>query len=134
MKKLNNKGITTIEVIISFVLVVIISASLFTTISAYNAKRLTESYKSQIYTYKNQLTKIIQDDLIKKGLVEVTYKKYTSASDTSKPFAFKSFVSSASSVASSLLSEVVSNFLKESNIAVISDLSSLPSFDSPAVS
>ena len=41
MKKLNNKGITTIEVIISFVLVVIISASLFTTISAYNAKRLT---------------------------------------------------------------------------------------------
>ena len=83
MKKLNNKGITTIEVIISFVLVVIISASLFTTISAYNAKRLTESYKSQIYTYKNQLTKIIQDDLIKKGLVEVTYKKYTSASDTS---------------------------------------------------
>ena len=83
MKKLNNKGITTIEVIISFVLVVIISASLFTTITAYNAKRLTESYKSQIYTYKNQLTKTIQDDLIKKGLVEVTYNKYTSASDTS---------------------------------------------------
>ena len=38
MKKLNNKGITTIEVIISFVLVVIISASLFTTITAYNRK------------------------------------------------------------------------------------------------
>ena len=75
MKKLNNKGITTIEVIISFVLVVIISASLFTTISAYNAKRLTESYKSQIYTYKNQLTKIIQDDLIKNAENNFYYRE-----------------------------------------------------------
>ena len=72
MKKLNQRGITTIEVIISFVLVILISASLFATITAYNTKRLNENYKSQIYTYKNQLTKVIQDDFIKKGLVSVT--------------------------------------------------------------
>lgn len=83
MKKLNQRGITTIEVIISFVLVILISASLFTTITAYNTKRLTENYKSQIYTYKNQLTKVIQDDFIKKGLVSVTYNKYTPYSTSS---------------------------------------------------
>ena len=83
MKKLNQRGITTIEVIISFVLVILISASLFTTITAYNTKRLNENYKSQIYTYKNQLTKVIQDDFIKKGLVSVTYNKYTPYSTSS---------------------------------------------------
>ena len=53
MKRLNNKGITTIEVIISFVIVVIITASLYTTVSNYNQKRLIEGYKAKIYTYKN---------------------------------------------------------------------------------
>lgn len=74
MKRLNNKGITTIEVIISFVIVVIITASLYTTVSNYNQKRLIENYKSKIYTYKNTLTKEIQDDFIKIGLTHATYK------------------------------------------------------------
>lgn len=73
MKKLNNKGITTIEVIVSFVIVVIITASLYTTVSNYNQKRLLENYKSKIYTYKNTLTKEIQDDFIKIGLTHATY-------------------------------------------------------------
>ena len=53
MKRLNNKGITTIEVIICFILVVTISASMFTTISSFNQKRILEQYKEEIYTYKN---------------------------------------------------------------------------------
>ena len=73
MKKLNNKGITTIEVIISFVIVVIISASLYTTVTNYNQKRLIEGYKSKIYTYKNKVTKTIQDDFIKIGLTQASY-------------------------------------------------------------
>ena len=75
MKKLNNKGITTIEVIISFVIVIIITISLYTTVTNYNQKRLLESYKSKIYTYKNTLTKLIQDDLIKIGLTHASYEK-----------------------------------------------------------
>ena len=74
MKKLNNKGITTIEVIISFVIVVIITASLYTTVSNYNQKRLLENYKSKIYTYKNTLNIEIQDDFIKIGLTHASYK------------------------------------------------------------
>lgn len=82
MKRLNNKGITTIEVIISFVIVVIITASLYTTVSNYNQKRLIENYKSKIYTYKNTLTKEIQDDFIKIGLTHASYKNEHNAAST----------------------------------------------------
>ena len=74
MKKLNNKGITTIEVIICFVLIVIITMSMFSTISYFNEKRLLENYKEQIYSYKDLLTKDIQDDFIKIGLTHVEHK------------------------------------------------------------
>ena len=56
MKKLNNKGITIIEVLVCFVLVVTISMSIFSTVSAYNDKRMLESYKSKVLNYKNILT------------------------------------------------------------------------------
>ena len=75
MKKLNNKGITTIEVIISFVIVIIIATSLYTTVTNYNQKRLIEGYKSKIFTYKNTVTKLIQDDIIKVGLTHANYEK-----------------------------------------------------------
>ena len=80
MKKLNNKGITIVEVLVCFVLVVIVAMSLFSTISAYNDKRMTENYKTRIYSYKNLLTKDIQDDFITIGL---TNAKYTRKVDNS---------------------------------------------------
>ena len=79
MKRLNNKGITTIEVIICFILVVTISASMFTTISSFNQKRILEQYKEEIYTYKNLLTKEMQSDFITIGLTSAKYSKDISA-------------------------------------------------------
>ena len=73
MKKLNNKGITTLEILLSFVIIVIITMSMYGTVSAFNEKRMIEEYKSQIFTYKNLLTKEIQDDFIKIGLTHVEY-------------------------------------------------------------
>ena len=72
--KLNNKGITTIEILISFVLLAIIVVSLYGTVESYKNKQNIESEKNQIMTYKNLLTKEIQDDLIMKGLIDVTVK------------------------------------------------------------
>jgi len=69
LKKLNNKGMTAVEVLVCFVLVVIISTSVYTTVSAYQNKQQIESFKEKIFTYKNLLTKEIYDDLIKDGLV-----------------------------------------------------------------
>lgn len=71
---LNNKGMTLIEILITFVLIGIISASLFNTVSNFNQKQNVESYKEKILTYKNTLTKIIQDDLIINGLVKADSK------------------------------------------------------------
>ena len=41
-KKLNNKGITTIEVLLCFVIIVMISVSMYNTVSIYNDKRILE--------------------------------------------------------------------------------------------
>lgn len=65
---LNNKGITTVEVLICFVLVTIIASSLYSTVSMFNEKRLEESNKSKILLYSNMLTRKIQNDFIKYGL------------------------------------------------------------------
>ena len=66
MMKLNSKGMTTIEILVTFVLVVILTVSMYGTVSSYKSKQQIESYKEKIYTYKNLLTKEIQDDLIKR--------------------------------------------------------------------
>ena len=79
MKKLNNKGMTTIEVILCFVLVVIVTMSMYETISTFNEKRLEEETKSKIYSYKNNITKEIQDDLIKKGVISASVATSSSA-------------------------------------------------------
>ena len=75
MKRLNNKGMTTVEVIICFVLVVLITVSMYTTISSYSTKVRTEENKAVILNYKEVLTKDIQDDFIKIGLVAADYSR-----------------------------------------------------------
>lgn len=77
MKKLNNKGITTIEVLICFILVVIITISIYSTVSTFNEMKTLEGYREQILNYKNLLTKDIQDDLIKVGLTSASYDRKT---------------------------------------------------------
>ena len=87
MKTLNNKGMTTIEILLSFVIIVIISMSMYGTVSAFNEKRIIEEYKSQIFSYKNTLTKEIQDDFIKVGLTHAEYTE--SDSGTAREYVLK---------------------------------------------
>ena len=75
MKKLNNRGITTIEVLISFILVMVMTISMYSTVTTFNDRRLREQYKAEVFTYKNLLTKQIQDDFIKIGLTHASYNK-----------------------------------------------------------
>ncbi len=71
MKKLNNKGMTIIEVLVCFVLVAIISTSMYNSISNFNDRRNLESMKEKILNVKNLYTKQIEDDIVKKGLVHI---------------------------------------------------------------
>ena len=70
--KLNNKGFTIVEVLVTFVLVSIVSISLFSTISAFNEKRILESQRAKVYEYKNSILTRIQTDFIEKGLAHAS--------------------------------------------------------------
>ena len=59
---------TAIEILITFVIVVIIVISMYNGIMDLKTRETIASYKLRLVTYKNLLTKDIQDDIIKNGL------------------------------------------------------------------
>ena len=69
---MNNKGFTTVEVLVCFVIVLVVMMSLFSTISSFNEKKIQESTRARVYEYKNTITNVVQHDIIKRGL---TYAK-----------------------------------------------------------
>ncbi len=69
---MNQKGFTTVEVLVCFVIVSVVMMSLFSTISAFNDKKTQESTRSILYEFKNTVTNVIQHDIVKRGL---TYAK-----------------------------------------------------------
>lgn len=81
IKKLNNKGMTAVEILVCFILVVVLTVSMYTTVSSYKNKQQIESFKEKIYTYKNLLSKDINDDLIKTGLVDAKIVEFTESLD-----------------------------------------------------
>lgn len=71
MKVLNNKGMTIVEILVCFMIVTFISVSLFNTVETFNNKKSIESAKSALLEYRNNIDKMIEDDLIHKGLTNV---------------------------------------------------------------
>lgn len=90
-KKLNNKGMTVVEILVCFVLIAIITVSMYSTVTAYQNKQHIEASKEKILTFKNLLTKEIQDDFIKKGVVKAEKIDVDSSSsyDTSVKVTFR---------------------------------------------
>ena len=80
--KLNNKGFTIVEILITFILVSIVSISLFATISSFNERRIIESQRAKIYEYKNSLVNRVQSDFIERGLAYASITR-TGGSNTS---------------------------------------------------
>lgn len=83
MRNLNNKGMTSLELLASFVIVVAIVAGLFDVILNYKNKEQIEALRNSVISYSNNLQKIVQDDFIKGHLEEV------SIAGTSKSATFK---------------------------------------------
>ncbi len=65
MKKINNKGLTVIELILCFALVSAITVGMFKAVNSYKSKQDEESFKNDITTYKTTVTELIYDDIIK---------------------------------------------------------------------
>ena len=71
MKKLNNKGLTLVEILVSFSIAAIVVISMFNVVMNYQQEASMESVKSEIVSYKNTITKTIQTDIIKGNLRSV---------------------------------------------------------------
>lgn len=72
MMKLNNKGMTVVEILLSFTLVVIIVMNLFSIIMNYRAKVNVEILRDEYIVTKYQITRDIQNDILDLVLKEVT--------------------------------------------------------------
>ena len=85
---MNNKGFTTVEVLVCFVIVSVVMMSLFSTISSFNEKKIQESYRARVYEFKNGITNMIQEDLIKRGLTyaKIEESKTTPGDDVGKTY------------------------------------------------
>lgn len=71
MNKLNEKGLSIIELIVTFALIMIIVSGLLTIIMNYRGRMQTELKRLDLVSYKNNLTKDIQQDIMDKGLQEI---------------------------------------------------------------
>ncbi|MEG0994421.1 MAG: hypothetical protein RSE91_00400 [Bacilli bacterium] len=69
---INKKGFTTIELILSFTLVMLILISVFNVIMNYKSKQQIEAIRNDMLVFKNTVTKSISDDLIKDKAVTTT--------------------------------------------------------------
>lgn len=70
VNKLNNKGLTAIEILICFSIIAVIVVSMFKVITNFKDKQDVESYKNEITTYKNTVTKTIMNDIIDNGGIQ----------------------------------------------------------------
>ena len=73
MKKLNNKGMTIIELTLSFIFVFTLAFSMYQLLFNYRVKQNEESIKAQMLDYKNQVTMAIQNDISEKRLKSIDY-------------------------------------------------------------
>lgn len=77
MKKLNNKGLSIIELLVCFVIVAIISITLLNIIMEYKGVQETESIKNIIRTYKDEVTNVIERDIITHTLSTAEVNNYS---------------------------------------------------------
>lgn len=97
MKKLNNKGMSLLEVVLCFAIVSAVVIGMFNVIMTYETEEVNETIRSDIIEYKNIVTKVLQDDIFRHELVNVertgksitdnnTRVTYTFRLDFKKPF------------------------------------------------
>ena len=70
---MNNKGFTTVEVIISFSLIVIIMVSMTSMLVSYRDTISTEEVKTRLVEFKNSFTYMVYEDIVYNGINGVRY-------------------------------------------------------------
>ena len=86
MSKLNNKGFTAVELLVTFVILSFVVTGMFDVALNYKDKEQHESLKSSIMDYESKIQKVIQDDLIIDHLVSVKIPKNNTTDKLSASF------------------------------------------------
>ena len=73
MKKMNNKGITIIEIVVTFSMIMFFAIGLLLIIGSYRNKVSVSLKKLELDTFKNNITQDVNNDLIKYKLKEINY-------------------------------------------------------------
>ena len=86
MKKLNNRGLSIVEIVVTFAIVMAIISGLLAIIMNYRQKAETSFSELELETIKNTLTKTIQDDILNFGISEINYGGSCMSSTSSSRF------------------------------------------------
>lgn len=86
MKKLNEKGMSVIEVVLTFALIMTIVAGILALIMNYRNKMQTNLTYLDLSTYKNTITKEIQDDIMTLGVADINHGGDCTSSEYSGQF------------------------------------------------
>ena len=70
--RINNKGITSVELLVCFIIVSTIVASMYSLILSYRNREQIEEINNEVVSFSNTLQRDIQNDLINGHLVNVT--------------------------------------------------------------
>ena len=71
MKRLNNHGLSLVEIVVTFAIVMAIVSGLMAVIMNYRLRAQNSLSELELQTYKNTLTKEIQDDILSFGISEI---------------------------------------------------------------
>lgn len=72
MKRLNNKGFTVVEIIITFAIVMSISVGLLGIVDNYRTRQQKELYLKELNSYKNEILRIVYNDIYSLGIESIT--------------------------------------------------------------
>lgn len=73
MKKINNKGLTIIEIVITFSMIMFFAIGLLYIVINYRNKVSVSLKKLELDTFKNNITQDVNNDLLKYKLKEINY-------------------------------------------------------------
>lgn len=71
MKKLNNKGMSIVEVVLTFALIMVITTGLLMIVVNYRTKVIVSSERLTMDTFKNNMTQDLYNDMLKYGVKEI---------------------------------------------------------------
>ena len=72
MKKLNNKGITLVELVVTFAIAMVLIIGMMNVIVDFKDDIALNTVKKDLVEYQSSMTYLIENDLIKKKLVSIT--------------------------------------------------------------